>query len=387
MLEQWNQPEPAPVGDKLTEAAVKEAAKPTPEKPAEKPAEKPPEKAADKPTDKVAPAKTVEAEKPKGPLALLGKAHDELKKQVATDYVPKIAQLNKELGELKEILKAKDSIDPKEFETVKQERERIAGELRVASYERSDDFKKEFLEPRNSLYREAVAEIKELTVTMRNPETQETTERPATEQDLRAIMAMQPRDQDKALAEMFGTSARRVGDFIFEMKRIERAAHTKLAEERASGDKRIKDASEKTAKERAETQKQYDMLREKSHKALEDSAPQIFKALGENDEGYDKDIAVALKTGYENFDRMVAESSKATIEMAASNAAEVRARYAAHGRLVLENKRMAEELETLRARVTAKEKSDPGAGGEGGEGAPSGDDDFSIGKLAGKWDA
>lgn len=327
---------------------------------APKPADKPTEKTAEKPKTDAAPK--VEAGKP---APKLYEAHEALKKRVSSELEPELTRLKTENAELK--VKAETPANSKELEEARKEVERLSGELREASFERSPEYKQQFLERRDAIYKEAVEEVSGLTVTLRknNPETGEveTSERPATAQDFRAIYQLPPREQDRALVDMFGPSAPRVASYIADLRRNARDAEAAISKARESGATKERESAERTKAE----EKKYQQSRDDAQKYLESQYPQWFKMAPVEGEGADKELAAAHQSGYDLVDTYVNKGPTLPIEDRAAYAATVRARAAAFPRLVLENRRLADELKTMKGRVTAKEDSDPGAGGEGGE--------------------
>ncbi len=356
----------------LTERLMADFDKPTDPKEGKEPTKPTAKPEAKKPEEKVAPKpgeKKVEAKPETGKVQpKLYEAHEALKKSMK-ELETKHQQMAQEYEASK--AKAASVIDPKEIEAMKQERERLAAELREVAYERSDDYKRDYVQRGQALYDEALAEVKQLSVRHEDAETGEVTERPATEEDFRHIYFLPPRDQDKALHEMFGPSATRVAAYLNDIRRVNRDAKLAIQKHREDATQRTTQAQQKQQEEI----KAYEELKGQAVVDLETKWPEWFKVPVEEGEGADPELAKAHRVGYDLVDNFVKNGNKLPIEDQAATSAVIRARAAAFPRFVVQMRRMEKELKELRDRVKTKERSDPGAGKGQGGGAPASGDD------------
>ncbi|MGV1047667.1 MAG: hypothetical protein ACOYD4_03960 [Solirubrobacterales bacterium] len=347
-------------GEKPKADAAKPEGKPDAEKPA-----------AEKPAAEVKP-----------PPQKLFQAHEALKKSHKTIEQER-DQLRTQVAELS---KAKaEGADPKEIETLRKELETTKAELRESAYERSAEYRQQYVEKRTALYKEAVEEITALTVTVKGTDVngdEVESERPATEADFRRLYFMSPRDQDKAIAEMFGPSAARVHAHLNELARNGREASVALQKAREDADGR----SRKTQEQATLTQKNYEKAVKESAENLQTKWPQWFKVPPTEGENADKELAEAHTGGINLVQEFKAKAGSLSVEDAAAYSAVIEARAGSWPKLVVELRRANEKIKAYEARLKGKEASDPGAGGgtkPAGEGAPEEND---IEGMAKAWD-
>lgn len=222
----------------------------SPKRPEAAPKEEAPAKEVKAPDDKAKDEVAPKADGERPPPKKLYEAHETLKKEHKS-YRDKVEPELKTLREKVQQLETRKSDGPdiKAYEAAQARVKELEGELRESAYERSPEFRREFLDKRQVAYEDAVLEIGNLDVRIAGPVDEfgkpTYTERQATEQDFRKILAMQnPRDQDAAIDELFGRSASRVHSHLREMKRIERDGRLAIKRERDAGELRIKERTE-----------------------------------------------------------------------------------------------------------------------------------------------
>lgn len=297
----------------------------------------------------------------------LKKSHKELERQHET------AQ-----ARIKEFESKKpDAADSKVVEELMARNKQLEGELRESAYERSPDFKREFLDRRQAAYAEAVSEIGNLAVRMPGPVDEfgkpTYTERAATEQDFRDILEMRnPKAQDAAIDELFGRSAGRVHSHLREMKQIERDARLAIQRERDSSEGKLKERSEK---ERQQGEQKAKVL-ESAKKAIAEKWPDIF---GEPEDPTEKEM---VSHGISTVKEAMNGSNLSTQQQA--ELAAVFQSWAERFPLVWHReKTLRAENKMLREKLGVKEGADPGAGrGESKEVEAANDGVPSIDEFA-----
>lgn len=362
----WDKPaaDPLPEGDKAPDKA-----EPKTEPKAEPKPDPKPEVKTDKPDGKPAPK--------------LFQAHEALKKTVKTIEAER-DQLKTRLAELE--ARKPEGPDTKEYESLKSERERLAAELRESAFERSDEYRKQFVEARNTLYKEAVADIASLTVTTRrhNSETGEEMidERPATEADFRRIYFLPPREQDKAIAEMFGPSQARVHRHLDELARNDRESRVALQRAREDSEGRSKKMQEQSK----QMQETYEKSVKASHQELQTKWPHLFKLPDVDGDKADKELAEAHQSGLDLVASFKSQAGKLSVEDAAAHSAVIEARAGWFPRGQIELRRANEKIKALEARLKGREASDPGAGGDSKPAGGATDEADNIEGMAKVWD-
>lgn len=350
--------------------------KPPVAKPTPKPGEKPEPKPGDA-KEPAAPKKEPEGGKPPPKLF---EAHEALKKS-SKALEQERDSLKQQITDLQS--KRPDGVDTKELESLRKDLETTRAELREAAYERSDAFKKEFVEVRDRIYQNAVQDLKGLTVTERaiDPDTdlETTKERPATEEDFRRIYFLPPREQDKAITEMFGHSAHRVWSHLNALRDIKERADLAIKNERENGDVRQKQSLDANKK----MQQQYEQTVKSALEELETKWPDDFKLPPIEGDNADKELAEAHQAGKALLETFQKEGHNMSVEDRAAYAAVITARAGAFPRLKTVIARLQEENKSLKARIEKEEAADPGAGGttpgvKRGEQKPVGIDGLSA---------
>lgn len=197
-----------------------------------KPADRPPEKPADQPPDKPAadvkppekPAETPPDEKRPTRMRELGEAYDGMKKQIETEYKPKIQKLESKVQEL-ESRKPEDTA-PVLAKIQALEKETATLRQQLAEADSTQDPEVQKIDLRYSeAWSEALNVFQQLRVSEKTPDgiDENTGEpkfkverRPATEDDLLKLARLPLQDMYDTSAEMFGNAApeviRQLGD-------------------------------------------------------------------------------------------------------------------------------------------------------------------------------
>jgi hypothetical protein len=140
-----------------------------------------------------------------------------------------------------------------------QEYQTLESELKLLRYERSPEYKQKFEEPYNQAYKRAVQSINGLTVKMKNAETGEVTERPATEKDFAEVLGQPTEGAAYRVArELFGDDHQLVTrhvDRLFEIAEQSKNEITKYRQQATERD------SNETARQATERQASEAMAR------------------------------------------------------------------------------------------------------------------------------
>jgi len=148
----------------------------------------------------------------------------------------KYNQLKAELNELK--ANPQQSVDTKalteELASAKKRLEYAEGELKVKNYEAHPEYKERYLTPYQNALKNAENEVKELLVTVPNPNDPENpTERPATNADFDEVYSLPLGQAAKLAKAKFGDSAPIVIQHVKAIKDASRAAIMAVQEHRA----------------------------------------------------------------------------------------------------------------------------------------------------------
>ena len=147
-----------------------------------------------------------------------------------------ISQLRAEINQLK--ANPQQSVDTKalteELASAKKRLEYAEGELKVKNYEAHPEYKERYLTPYQNALKNAENEVKELLVTVPNPNDPENpTERPATNADFDEVYSLPLGQAAKLAKAKFGDSAPIVIQHVKAIKDASRAAIMAVQEHRA----------------------------------------------------------------------------------------------------------------------------------------------------------
>lgn len=303
----------------------------------------------------------------------LRKAYEELKKTSET----KLAEYETKLKAL-DSKKVETPADTKLIEKYQAEIGTLKKELSQTAYQRSDEFKQKYSEPLTEAYKTAVSEVKQLTI--REGEGENAKDRPATEQDFNYVMNLPVSQQGAVARRMFGDSADVILTHRNELFRLQRDMNTAL--------KRSADEHETRSKEQeAASKKHQETFTTTKSAALNELRTKHTALFG--DDAEDTDGNAALKGGFDFVENSIKrmEAGDMSLEEQAIHTALIHARAAAFQREVLRNHRLTAKNQSLEEELKKFRKSDPGAGGDGGEKPPTTDKVVGISGMAAKFDA
>lgn len=294
------------------------------------------------------------------------KAHEESAKELeARDK--KISEYEARIKAI-ESKKVETPADTKLIEEYQGRIKALETDLAHSAYERSPEFKRNYVDKWNSTYKAAVAEISTLLAGEGSGD--ERKERQANEADFRNILRLEPKDQGPAARRLFGDSADLVLTHRNELNRIKREGEEALGRARESHDTKSKEQELATKKQ----QETYENSKRAAEQELQTKWPQFF-----GDDPADEEVTKALQGGREFVRGAIAKMAEAPAEERAAYAAVIEARAAAYPRVVLEKKRADDKVAALEAELSKYRKSDPGAvtdvggGGKPAEGSEAGE--------------
>lgn len=343
-------------------------AKPTAKKKSEKDAEPAAGDPAVKPPEKEPEIETPPEVKPVRAKELR-EAHDNLKKRVNSEYLPKIQQLEAKLKELEgkpgeEAKPLQDKISVLEKRNAELEQH-----MAFVDYTQTGEFKKIEKEYSDAWDR-AVGTFKQLSI--EDPDSGE--RRPATEEDLLSLANLSLDQMDQRANELFGHSAARVITHIEKLKELSQRQH---------------DATEAAKKNASEWRKNNQELALKSNqsrlalwgeinKSLEEKFPKAYKPEEGNAEdlaAHTKGFALAnlkylgeksltpeqVETLPAGFKETVKSGKQLTPAQHVQLDAMIRLRAANHDRRVADLKKANARIEELEQALAEYEDSEPKA--------------------------
>jgi hypothetical protein len=342
-------PPSAPPGDKAV-AAAKDSAAPTPPNPADKPQDAP--KPADKPaaTPPKPESKTDgEPDWSKAPPKWY-KIYEEHKSKTG-ETIKSLESKIKQL-ETKPFEQAGDAAKlqslEKQLEELRNESTSAKKELAKLDFTKSDEYRVNFVDKANTIYKEAVAHVQQLRVTEND------TERAATQADFDYIRSLPLAARRKAANQMFGEDAADVLDFVRNIDVIKRDAA--LAVERHA---------ETFEKSRAERESMSKREKEQFDSVYKSSLDNIRKNekwgkwFSENPE--DPEATQLLNDGFSEIESITSKLDTLPLDQQAAYAAVFKARAAAFPRMLMEYNRLAAQRDALQQELEQIRATDPGA--------------------------
>jgi len=249
--------------------------------------------------------------------------------------------------------------------------------IRFVDYSKSQEFQDKYVKPYNAAWSRAMEEVSQIKV--KDGES----ERPASAQDMLALVQL-PLGDARALAnQMFGDFANDVMAYRKEIRTIYDAQTAALDEARKSTGERIKQATEQAQHAHAELTKFIADTWTKANAEVQADPDygKYFKPVDGDEEGNKR-----LEAGFKFVDQAFAENPmdpKLTPQQRAAaiwRHAKVRNRAAMAGRLVYQNKKLQAQLADLEKKLADYKGSAP----PGGSPPPSGSAPASQPKA---WDA
>lgn len=248
---------------------------------------------------------------------------------------------------------------------------------RLAEYDirNSEEFKREFVQPWQSTYKEGLSFIAGLQIMNEDGEAV----RQATQADFEHIRAIAPQQRRAEAAKMFGDSGADVLDIVKELDRITKRANDEVAKGSSSYETV---QAERKAKE-AEKAKQFGQFRTDAETELSKQFPEYFSVDHYKD---NPELMGHLQDGYDFVDKAAERQGDMTPDELAAATAVIRARAAAFPLLYTKMAAMQKELEEHKAELAKLRGADPGAGKIADGGAGGGDETVGgISDMASKF--
>lgn len=313
-------------------------------------------------------AKVEPAPNPKANTALSWDKAPEKFRKAYEESAKELEARDKKIAEFEAKIKAiegKKVETPADTKLIEEYQGRIKAleqDLAQSSYERSPEFKRNYVEKWNNTYKSAVEEVKSLMVGEGVGD--ERKERPATEADFRAILKMETKDQGPAARRLFGDSADVILTHRNDLRRIEREGQEALAHAKETHETQSKEQQLASQKQ----QETYERSKQDAENELRTKWPQFF-----GDDPADEEVTQALNGGREFVKNAIAKMPTATPEVRAAYAAVIEARAAAYPRIALERNRANEKVKALETELAKYRGSDPGAAKVSGAAAKTGE--------------
>jgi len=220
-----NQPQNRP-----RQGAAPKPAAPPPDDDLEVPA--PPEKPAAAARPGEQPVPPAAEDETRLPAPQLRKAHAELKKKVNTEYEPELQRLRAQVKQLEE----RPAAEPEETKTRLTELQKRVEEqeahIRFVDYQNSEDYLKNYWQPYQDAWNEALSDLNELEV-----ENRFGTRRPATQADINHLASLKLGERRNAANAMFGDSADDVMAHVRKILDLSQKQSKALADNKANSAK------------------------------------------------------------------------------------------------------------------------------------------------------
>jgi len=250
----------------------------------------------------------------------------------------------------------------KQLSALRSESDGYQKKLAEKDFTQTKEYKRNFVEPANRIYKEAVGFVSRLRVKDGDEV------RPATNEDFDYVRSLQGKARKVAALEIFGEDAASdVLDYVKDIDRIKLSA-TIAAEQHAEAFEAKSLENEGRTKQEKQ---QYDDFKKSALEGIQEN--ETYGKWFKEDES-DPEASQLLRGGYEEIEKVTAQLDSLPLDQQAAYSATFLARAAATPRLMLEVNRLQakydaaiEELEKIRG-------GDPGAEGHqaAGGGAPNG---------------
>lgn len=340
---------------------------PSSEPSSDKPTDKPGDKPASKPQT---PPETDDQEPP-----AQGKASD--LRNWGKRQMEKAKKLDGELKALKaklaEVEQQKPEGDAKvlaeELANTKKRLEEYEGNLRLVKYERSQEYDEKYRKPYQKAIQTAYADLGELTVQTVNPETEEVTERPATQADFDEIYSLPLAQATKLAKQKFGDLASIVLGHRSTIKNLAKAAVDAIEEHKG---KAVEQEKQMTAQQAAQQQQRLAMWQ----KVNEELETKYSKWFGKHDG--DEEWNTALAKGREIADLAFSDRQGLSPQQNVVLDAQIRHRASAFPALKVRVTKLEGELAAAQKTIEELRGSSPGKPKPSSE-APAGKETWEQG--------
>lgn len=235
----------------------------------------------------------------------------------------------------------------KEIEDNKQEMAFLKKQIAESHYERSADFKRDFADPFNTAFKDAINTALEYPITNND----DGTTRAATKADFQRVAGAPLADRAAVARQLFGDNALSVLSDVRELDRLRSKANQAIRAHSENWDSSAKDLK----RQQDDNQKAYDGFRNQSRQQLTEKYPEVF---GESPD--DPELAEAWKSGSEFVDRAASIGPDVPLEERAAYVEVIRARAAAFPRMHKENSKLKSKVTELETELAKFRASDPG---------------------------
>jgi hypothetical protein len=229
-------------------------------------------------------------------------------------------------------------------------------------YRTSPEFKAQFEDKFNRLWKKGAEVVKGLSITWTEGEEEKT--RPATERDLLRVVDAPPAERYKLAKQLFGDDFTIVMDYANKLNDIRESADEAVAEKQRN----YETDSQRQAQQLQATGQQIETFVKTASDNLFQQFPEIFTAKDDQPE-----LAAALKKGFDFVDDSRMNQGKMNVNERAARIAILRSWAGAFPRLVTEIAGLRTKLAAMETENATYRKSDPGTLGEGGGGTSTKD--------------
>lgn len=317
-----------------------------------------------KATEPAPPAGTIPKPSTPAPTAEDPKTLKQFREQYETtkkerdDYAKKLADFEKAQAEgtRKEVEKARAELAA-EIDKHRKRADELETRVKFLDYSKSDEFGEKYQKPLVKAWHSAIEDVKGTTITADDGTTRE-----ATANDILQLTQLDTGAARVRARELFGEAAPEMMAHRKNILELGKSRDTALEEWRTKGSEREAEAARTTEQNRSKTVQMW----EGTIKEFQESNPELFGDDPADSEGNDLlkkgDAIVRLAfTGEGLKEGMTSEQRTAAVTRAQASVA---ARARAFGRQVLRANKLRDEVDTLKEKLKAFEKSEPGAGSQ-----------------------
>lgn len=289
----------------------------------------------------------------------------------AVDLEKQLISAQKELSEIRS--KAPDASTnngaheklTQELDTIRKQLQEKEDELKYTAYERSDEYKTEYVKPYEEAWTRALSDLKGLQVTMPDGQARE-----IAWQDVQALANMEPDVRRKTIKEQFPDDVQEVTGHVKAIRELADKQKHALEKFRKEGDTRSQQKME--AETVAQRTRATEVLQAWNQANTEATKHEKYGKYFSPIEG-DAEGNALLEAGYKKADEAFSSnpldpklSSEQRSELVRKQAAQ-RNRSAAFSRLVYMNQKLEKQVAELTKQLGEFQESEPGAG----EGKPA----------------
>lgn len=265
----------------------------------------------------------------------------------SAEYKTLQTQLAEAQSKLKDVGDQKTTELLDRIKSLETERESMSKDLAFTNYERSPDYRKNFVEPITGAFQNAYADIEEMTVT--DPQSGE--ERQATAEDFNKLVRVPIKEATKLAGDWFGPLAQQILTHRSEVVRLDRKRVSALDDYKKNSAKYEQEHKTRAAAQSAQQRQTWDT----ANREIAEKYPDYFKPDENDPKGND-----LLQKGFSYFDAAMSPNSTLTGEQRTRLLAAMRHKAASFDRVALKLNAAHKKISELEAALAEFDESTPG---------------------------